>query len=69
MLISERCRSKVENRIEFEKRREEIEAQEQENLLGARNVEQERIQVGEKNCQACNTLLQSTCRDSWLQEV
>ena len=28
------------------KRREEIEAQEQENLLGARNVEQERIQVG-----------------------
>ena len=27
------------------KRREEIEAQEQENLLGARNVEQERIQV------------------------
>ena len=28
------------------KRREEIEAQEQENLLGARNVEQEKIQVG-----------------------
>ena len=27
------------------KRREEIEAQEQENLLGARNLEQEKIQV------------------------
>ena len=40
------CEMNCSSQIQV-KRREEIEAQEQENLLGARNLEQERIQVGE----------------------
>ena len=45
------CQIEIQGRVHHTsslkvKRREEIEAQEQENLLGARNVEQERIQVG-----------------------